>query len=251
MSLSLDDLRKMRSTEVVFGFECSGNRRPLQGLASNGRWTGVSLRSVLEKAGLKQDAREIVFFGADHGMEDVDFRGQITKVEQHFGRSLPRDRALAPEPILAYAMNGEPLTKHQGSPLRLIIPGWYGVANVKWLSQIHAQEEEFLGKFQARWYRTLRGEMIDGQIEWKESAVTHLQLKSFHRARDEARIRSQRVRRRAARRHAAQSCGSQRRRRSMAGGHPRLRRRKRNTRGSFSTTRGAAPRRVSTRLCRA
>jgi DMSO/TMAO reductase YedYZ molybdopterin-dependent catalytic subunit len=179
MSLSLDDLRKMRSTEVVFGFECSGNRRPLQGLASNGRWTGVSLRSVLEKAGLKQDAREIVFFGADHGMEDVDFRGQITKVEQHFGRSLPRDRALAPEPILAYAMNGEPLTKHQGSPLRLIIPGWYGVANVKWLSQIHAQEEEFLGKFQARWYRTLRGEMIDGQIEWKESAVTHLQLKSF------------------------------------------------------------------------
>ena len=73
----------------------------------------------------------------------------------------------------------EPLTRHQGSPLRLIIPGWYGVSNVKWLSQIHAQEEAYLGKFQARWYRTLRGETINGQIEWKESAISHLQLKSF------------------------------------------------------------------------
>jgi DMSO/TMAO reductase YedYZ molybdopterin-dependent catalytic subunit len=179
LSLSLADLQKMKSTEVIFGFECSGNRRPLQGLASNGRFTGVPLRAVLEQAGLKKEAREIVFFGADHGEEDVDFRGTITKVEQHFGRSLPRDRALAPEPILAYAMNGDPLTRHQGSPLRLIIPGWYGVSNVKWLSQIHAQEEQYLGKFQARWYRTLRGEMIDGQIEWKESAISHLQLKSF------------------------------------------------------------------------
>ena len=179
MSLSLADLKKMRSTDVVFGFECSGNRRPLQGLTSNGRWTGVRLKDVIEQAGLRPQAREIVFFGADHGMEDVDFRGQITKVEQHFGRSLPRDRVLMPEPILAYAMNGEPLTKHQGSPLRLILPGWYGVSNVKWLSQIHAQEEEYLGKFQARWYRTLRGEMINGEIEWKESAISHLQLKSF------------------------------------------------------------------------
>jgi DMSO/TMAO reductase YedYZ molybdopterin-dependent catalytic subunit len=179
LSLSLADLQKMRRTEVVFGFECSGNRRPLQGLTSNGRFTGVPLRLVLEQAGLKAPAREIVFFGADHGEEDVDFRGTITKVDQHFGRSLPRDRALAPEPMLAYAMNGEPLTRHQGSPLRLIIPGWYGVSNVKWLARIHAQEEQYLGKFQARWYRTLRGEMIDGQIEWKESAVTRLQLKSF------------------------------------------------------------------------
>ena len=59
------------------------------------------------------------------------------------------------------------------------MPGWYGVANVKWLSQIHVQEEQYLGKFQARWYRTLRGEMIDGEMKWKETAVTHMQLKSF------------------------------------------------------------------------
>jgi DMSO/TMAO reductase YedYZ molybdopterin-dependent catalytic subunit len=76
-------------------------------------------------------------------------------------------------------LNGDPLTKHQGSPLRLVVPGWYGVANVKWLSHIHLQEEQYLGKYQARWYRTLKGEMIDGEMKWKEAAITHLQVKSF------------------------------------------------------------------------
>src|SRR6185436_19334647 len=66
-ALTLDELRKMRSTELVFGFECSGNRRPLQGLSGNGRWTGVPLHTVLQSAGVKPQAREFVFFGADHG----------------------------------------------------------------------------------------------------------------------------------------------------------------------------------------
>jgi DMSO/TMAO reductase YedYZ molybdopterin-dependent catalytic subunit len=178
-ALTLDELRKMRSTELVFGFECSGNRRPLQGLSGNGRWTGVPLQTVLQSAGVKPQAREFVFFGADHGPEDVDFRGQVTKVDQQFGRSLPRDKALTPEPLLAWALNGEPLTRHQGSPLRLLVPGWYGVAHVKWLAGIHLQEDPYLGKYQARWYRTLRGETIDGETKWVETAVTHMQLKSF------------------------------------------------------------------------
>jgi len=179
LSLSLDDLRRMPSVDLVAGFECSGNRRPLQGLSGNGRWTGVPLRTVLEQTGLKPAAREVVFFGADRGQEQVEFRTQTFDVEQQFGRSLPKDRAFSLEPLLAYAMNGEPLTLHQGSPLRLVVPGWYGVANVKWLSEIHVQEDEYLGKFQARWYRTLQGEMIDGELKWTERAVTHLQLKSF------------------------------------------------------------------------
>ena len=178
-ALSLDDLRKMRSVELVAGFECSGNRRPLQGLSSNGRWTGVPLRTVLEQAGVKPAAREVVFFGADRGKEEVEWRTQKFEVEQQFGRSLPRDRALSPEPLLAYAMNGEPLTVHQGFPLRLLVPGWYGVANVKWLSEIHLQEDDYLGKYQARWYRTLRGETINGELKWTERAVTHMQLKSY------------------------------------------------------------------------
>jgi DMSO/TMAO reductase YedYZ molybdopterin-dependent catalytic subunit len=178
-SLSLDELKKMKSAELIFGFECSGNRRPLQGLCSNGRWTGVPLRTVLEQAGVKPQAREIVFFGADHGEEEVEFRTQKYKVDQQYGRSLARDQALSPEPFLAYALNGAPLTRHQGSPLRLLIPGWYGAPNVKWLTHIHAQEERYLGKYQARWYRTLRGEMIDGEMQWKETDISRMQLKSF------------------------------------------------------------------------
>jgi DMSO/TMAO reductase YedYZ molybdopterin-dependent catalytic subunit len=178
-SFSLDELRKMRSKEFVFGFECSGNRRPLQGLAGNGRWTGVPLKAVLDQAGVRPRAREFVFFGADHGEEDVDFRGASNKVDQQFGRSLPREIALSPEPLLAYRLNGDPMTRHQGFPLRLLVPGWYGVAHVKWLSNIHVQEDPYLGKYQARWYRTLKGEMIGGEMKWKETAITRMQLKSF------------------------------------------------------------------------
>jgi DMSO/TMAO reductase YedYZ molybdopterin-dependent catalytic subunit len=179
LSLSLDDLRKMGGTELVAGFECSGNRRPLQGLSSNGRWTGVPLRTVLSQAKVKPEAREFVFFGADRGKEEVEWRTQKFEVEQQFGRSLPLEKAMSPEPMLAYAMNGEPLTLHQGAPLRLLVPGWYGVANVKWLSEIQVQSDPYLGKFQARWYRTLRGEMINGELKWTEKAVTHMQLKSY------------------------------------------------------------------------
>ena len=178
-ALSLDALQKVGRTDLVAGFECSGNRRPLQGLSGNGRWTGVPLRTVLDKAGVKAQARYAVFYGADHMDEEVEFRNQKFTVDQQFGRALTREQALAPEPFLAWALNGEPLTVHQGSPLRLLVPGWYGVANVKWLSQIHLQEDEYLGKFQARWYRTLQGETIDGEVKWTERAVTHMQLKSF------------------------------------------------------------------------
>ena len=179
LTLSLDDLRRMRSVELVAGFECSGNRRPLHGLSSNGRWTAVPLRAVLDQARVRPEAREAVFFGADRGKEEVEWRTQKFEVEQQFGRSLPREKALSSEPLLAYAMNGEPLTIHQGFPLRLLVPGWYGVANVKWLSEIHLQEDDYLGKYQARWYRTLRGEMINGELKWTERAVTHMQLKSY------------------------------------------------------------------------
>ncbi len=177
--LSLDDLKKLGTTELVAGFECSGNRGPIQGLCGNGRWTGVPLKAVLDAAGVKAATREFVFFGADHGEEEVEWRTQKYKLDYQFGRSLNREQALSGTPFLAWALNGEPLTRHQGSPLRLIVPGWYGVSNVKWLAQIHLQEEAYLGKYQARWYRTVRGEMIDGEMRWNETAVTHMQLKSF------------------------------------------------------------------------
>ena len=179
LSLSIDDLRAMPSREIVVGFECSGNRGPLNGLAGNGRWTGVPLRTVLDHAGVKPDAKEFVFFGADRGEEEVQFRGQTFTVEQQYGRSLAREKALSSDPILVYALNGEPLSRHQGFPLRLLVPGWYGMALVKWLSEIHVQEDRYLGKFQARHYRTLKGEMVNGEMKWKETDISTIQLKSF------------------------------------------------------------------------
>src|SRR4029453_8970616 len=134
LSLSLDEIRKLGTGDLVAGFECSGNGPGrLQGVASNGRWTGLPLRTLLARAGVKADADEVVFFGADRGEEDVDFRGRTIKVTQQFGRSPSVAGPPGPGPFIPPALNGEPLTKHQGFPARLIVPGWYGVANVKWL----------------------------------------------------------------------------------------------------------------------
>ena len=177
--LSLAQIRDLGNEELVAGYECSGNSpRMMQGLASNGRWTGVPLQALLNHVGVQATAREFVFFGADHGEENVDFRGTSYTVDQPFGRSLPRADALSTEPFLAYALNGEPLTREQGFPLRLVVPGWYGVCNVKWLTHVRAQEERFLGKWQARWYRTLWAEEIDGEISYHETEVGRMRVKS-------------------------------------------------------------------------
>jgi DMSO/TMAO reductase YedYZ molybdopterin-dependent catalytic subunit len=184
LELSLDDLKKMPPAEIVNGYECSGNSpRAMQGLSSNGRFTGVRLRDVLKRAGVDDTAREVVFFGADRGKEDVTFRQQTFKIEQQFARSITLENAMKPEPILVYALNGQPLTRDSGFPVRLVMPGWYGVANVKWLSEVHLQEDRFLGNFQARWYRTVRtvggsGGETDPETQWVETEVTRLQLKS-------------------------------------------------------------------------
>jgi DMSO/TMAO reductase YedYZ molybdopterin-dependent catalytic subunit len=174
----------MKPVELVNGYECSGNSgRFFQGLSSCGRFTGVPLNQVLKRAGVGAAAREVVFFGTDRGKEDVVFRQETFKIEQQFGRSITLEHAMKPEPLLAYALNGQALTRDQGFPIRLIMPGWYGVSNVKWLSEIHLQEDRFLGNFQARWYRSLRGvggtgEESDPQTQWVETEVTHMQLKS-------------------------------------------------------------------------
>jgi len=181
---SLADLRAMKPVELINGFECSGNSaRSMQGLSSCGKFTGVRLSAVLKQLGVHPKAREVVFFGTDRGMQDVVFRQQTFKLDQQFGRSVTLEHAMKPEPLLAYALNGEPLTREQGFPLRLIMPGWYGVSNVKWLAEVHLQEDRYLGNYQARWYRSLRGvggtgKDDDPQTQWVETEVTRIQLKS-------------------------------------------------------------------------
>ena len=183
-ALSLEDIRAMHPIELSAGYECSGNSpRSVQGLASNGRWTGVRLSTVLKQIGIDPRAREVVFFGADRGKQDLVFRQQTFTVDQQFGRSVTLENALRPEPLLAWALNGEPLTVPQGAPLRLIMPGWYGVSNVKWLSEIHLQEDRYLGNYQARWYRSVigvggSGGDTDPETQWVETEITRMHLKS-------------------------------------------------------------------------
>lgn len=176
---TIDELKSLGATDLVAGFECSGNSpRGIEGLVSNAKWTGVPLQKVLKAANLQPDAREVVFFGSDHAASDVEWRTQKFNLDQQFGRSLMREEALGPEPFLAWAMNGEPLSVPQGFPLRLIMPGWYGVSNVKWLAQIHAQEDRYMGNYEARWYRTVRGVEIDGEEKFIETAISRMRVKS-------------------------------------------------------------------------
>src|SRR2546427_12244819 len=103
--LSLDDLKKLGTTDLVAGFECSGNRGPLQGLCGNGRWTGVPLKAVLDAAGVKAATRAFVLFGADHGEEEVEGRTQKYKGGYQFGRGPKPEQAPSGKPLLGRALN--------------------------------------------------------------------------------------------------------------------------------------------------
>jgi len=180
MELTLDEIRKRPRVEQTIGFECSGNSSPRSNLIGNARWAGTSLSALLKDAGLKPNGREVVFFGADKGMETiVHGRGQGQPYEQNFGRSLSVEDAMKPEPFLAWEMNGAPLVTGHGAPLRLIVPGWYGVANVKWLNRIHVQDARFVNRFMGRDYVTLIGKKEGDQTTWYETSVSRIRLKSL------------------------------------------------------------------------
>jgi DMSO/TMAO reductase YedYZ molybdopterin-dependent catalytic subunit len=157
LRLSLRDLHSMRSEALVATLECAGNGRsgfdpPADGeqwqlgAVSTAEWTGVPLAEILDRAGLTPQAAEIVFRGADRG--DVGDAADPIRFE----RSLPVTDAGQSSSLLAYAMNGEPLPLEHGYPLRLIVPGWYAVASVKWLTEIEAIGSPFTGYFQAQRY---------------------------------------------------------------------------------------------------
>jgi DMSO/TMAO reductase YedYZ molybdopterin-dependent catalytic subunit len=162
LSLDLAQLRAMPSASAVVTLECAGNGRgglepPVPGeqwglgAVSTARWTGVPLTKVLDRAGVEAAAREVVFCGADRGR--VDGRAGCVPFE----RSLPVDLVGHAGALLAYAMNGEELPVHHGHPLRLVMPGWYAVASVKWLTGIRLAGRPFDGHFQVNRYH------IDGE----------------------------------------------------------------------------------------
>ncbi len=175
LELDMAMLRSRPKVEIDAGFECGGNSvRQFQGLIGNARWTGTSLKGLLEAAGVKAEGIEVVFYGHDKGVEKI----RDIDVEQNFGRSLHINDAMNPDVLVVYEMNGEPLPLYHGAPLRLLVPGWYGVANVKWLSQIHVQDRRFMGRFMSRDYVTLSKQDIGGEIRWEERSVTRIRLKS-------------------------------------------------------------------------
>ncbi len=156
LNLTYADLRAMPSRTVKATLECAGNNRTFLvpqakgvqwglGGVSTAEWTGVPLRHVLERAGLNADTVDIVIEGGDagEGPEEPKPLGDI-----RFSRSLPIAKAMEDDVLLAYAMNGEDLTVAHGAPVRLIVPGWYAVASVKWLARIVAIDHTFQGYFQ-------------------------------------------------------------------------------------------------------
>ena len=176
LSLSLDDLKAMPRQEVTFTLECSGS----SGLPffdagiGNVRWTGTALAPLLESAGILNGGSEVVFVGTDAGEETV---GEQTIVE-HFARSMSVEDAMHPDNLLAYEMNGDPLPHANGYPLRLIAPGWYGIANVKWLKQIEVWDTRLQNRFMARDYVTVRNRGTQATPDWVRSSVGRGLLKS-------------------------------------------------------------------------
>jgi DMSO/TMAO reductase YedYZ molybdopterin-dependent catalytic subunit len=155
MEFTFDELQQFQKRNLIATIECAGNSRVFLapkvkgvqwelGAVGNAEWTGFLLADILRQAGVRSSAREVVLEGADNGAiaEPPQPPGKV-----HFARSLPINKVMD-DVILAYEMNGEPLPASHGFPLRAIVPGWYGMASVKWLQRIIVTEDLFQGYYQ-------------------------------------------------------------------------------------------------------
>ena len=175
-TFTLSDLVARPRSEVTFTLECSGNHGfPwFIGGIGTAKWAGTPLAPILEEAQVLDHGIEVVFFGSDAGEEIV----REIKMTQNFARSMSLADAMNPNNLLCYEMNGAQLPQAHGFPLRLIAPGWFGIANVKWLKRIEVRSSRFMNRFMARDYVTIREEQRDGQTAWVESSVGRALLKS-------------------------------------------------------------------------
>ena len=161
LNLTFDDIRRMPSRTVTFTMECAGNSRALltppargvpwqYGAVSTAEWTGVPLSAVLQRAGVRDNATEVICEGADEGR----LTSQPGPAGQpiHFTRGLPMAQTRRNDVLLAYRMNGQDLPAAHGFPLRLVVPGWYGMASVKWLSRLVLTNRPFTGYYQSLAY---------------------------------------------------------------------------------------------------
>src|SRR3954454_18835292 len=181
-ALSYDELRSMPSETRVATLECAGNSRVFLipqvagaqwelGAVSNAAWTGVPLRALLERAGLEDDACEIVLEGADRG---TPTEAPVPPGPISYARSVPRDKVMQREVLIAYQMNGRDLPLDHGYPVRAIVPVHYGMASVKWLTHVHAVREAFQGYWQTSDYGYW--DQVDGKPVRR--ALREMKLKS-------------------------------------------------------------------------
>jgi sulfane dehydrogenase subunit SoxC len=156
LRLTVDDLRKRETSTSVATMECAGNGRALLDprplsqpwlleAVGTAAWSGVPVSALLDEAGIDGDAVEVVFTGADSGIEGG--------IEQCYQRALPLTELRRPDVLLAHDMNGAPLLPQHGAPLRLVAPGWYGMTNVKWLTRMTVVTEPFNGYQHEHAYR--------------------------------------------------------------------------------------------------
>jgi len=176
ISLTLADIKARQRQEVTYTIECGGNHGFPWFTSGIGtaKWGGTPLAPLLKQAGVIDRGTEVVFFGADSGIEVI----RDMKLPQHFARSMSLTDAVNSNNLLCYQMNGAPLPHPHGAPVRLIAPGWYGVANVKWLKRIEVRDTRFMGRFMARDYVTIREEHRNGVTEFVETSVGRALLKS-------------------------------------------------------------------------
>ncbi len=160
LDFTLEDLKKMTAQTVTATLECSGNGRAFlnpkktgvqweQGAVGNAKWTGVPLAALLDHAQIRKDAVDVVLVGADSG-ETKD------GLKTSFVRSIPLKKAMRSDTLLAYAMNNSDLPRNHGFPLRAVVPGWYGVASVKWLTRVFVADRVFRSYFQSLDYTIWR-----------------------------------------------------------------------------------------------
>ena len=181
ITLSLADLSKIETHSVVSTLECAGNGRSLhrpqvpgiqwgKGAVGTARFSGPRLRDVLLRAGMKPTGKHVMFRGLD------EVPGKVPP----FIRSIPLEKALDADTLIATHMNGSPLTKHHGFPARALVPGWIGAASCKWLTEIKVLEAEFVGNFMSPGYRLPNQPVQPGEAVKPEDthAVTALSVKS-------------------------------------------------------------------------
>ncbi len=172
---TLAELRAMPREEVMVSFECSGNQGIRHhGMVGNAVWAGTPLKPLIEAARPHSTVIETVFWAADHGTETI----RNNEYPQNFARAMSFADTMDSGALLAWEMNGEPLPPKNGFPLRVIVPGWYGIGHVKWLTRIQLADRRLMNRFMGRDYVTIIGEELDGETVWFERSVTRQRVKS-------------------------------------------------------------------------